>query len=196
MSEEGREFALGAPASDGSNDDNDDGANVDQGDGTDVGMSGIAMEQPNIDEIEADDIGEVDSNKSPLSTNPYSRKPDESDQESDERVRDEVMDAAVETANIATTSAATPQSPMSSLSTSTPQPHTEQIDVEDATEDSSTMAFIRSEDSGIVDHLINKGLKQEEEVRKQKDQDEATKSARQSPQQQVPNSKAVGMRKA
>ena len=44
MSKEGREFAIGAPASDGSKDGDDDGANVDQGDGTDVGMSGIAME--------------------------------------------------------------------------------------------------------------------------------------------------------
>ena len=84
MSKEGSEFALGAPASDGLKDEDDDGANVDQGDRTDVGMSGMAMEQPNIDEIVAADSGEVDSNKSPLSTNPYSRKPDENDQEGDE----------------------------------------------------------------------------------------------------------------
>ena len=47
---------------------------------------------------------------------------------------------------------------MCSLSTSIPQPHTQQIDVEDATVDTPTMGLVTSQDPKTVDKLIAAGV--------------------------------------
>ena len=159
------EYVLWAKVDDGTRNGNNDGTNEDQGKETD---DGTISENTNIElegKSEADEIGDDNYNTSPLSTNPYTPKPDESDHESNRQLAE---DAEV-IADICVTSATIPPSSTSSLSTSTSLPLKQQVDVEDATVKSSTMAFIRSEDSGIVDHLTNKRLKQEEEVRKQKE---------------------------
>ena len=156
MSKEGKEYAPGARDDNEANvdsDGDDNGANVDRGDEADDGM---ILDQPNTDvegETETDEIGDNNSNKSPLSTNPYSPKPDESNQESDELVQ-----YAEVTANLMAISGTTPQSPISSFSTSTPPPLTQQVDVEDVTVESHTMGLVDSQDPKTVDKLNAAGV--------------------------------------